>query len=542
MNNVYKIKKERKIVFMSAAVAVISLILSCFIIRYAMAVSGSNDAAIWTGWAPCESGPEGGRSAGSDHGHAYGLFQFDDRYESLYNFLRYCVTIDAEAYEPFNYYYNTYHNNRNIVAQSEKDMNGLISAWHNAYDSDPDGFTSLQLDIYQSDYYMPVISMCNTKGIDIQNDEKYSPVIRGTLWSISIWAGATNNGVGKVINRLTPSMTEPEMLDICYSEFTAALKDSSSSQANQNAFRNRWKVEQRNMALQAYSKWSSGLEIATTDSDNIAMMFASSGRSYGIDGGNYIDYIHAWIERYTELSMDFRESGGWNTENKEWCISLRTAGDFYEMYGIVGGGQPLDLTAGTSGGFYIDGSVDVDAELFEIPENGGSMRIPYYSQEGGAPWAGVPFGGGTISSSGCSITSLAMVVSYLTGGTDKDLWVFPTDIRDMIQARTGNYNHFYVGNSGQSWSIMGAVAGYYGIHCSEIGSGSIVASLSSGKPVIMSCRQGEFTSGGHFIVLSGLTDDGYIVVNDPAHPDKSYRKYTASYIASQGKGWWSFSN
>lgn len=528
--------------FVIMAAFAVAITVSCFMIHYVIATTGSDDAAIWTGWASCESGAEGGRSAGSDHGHAYGLFQFDDRYDSLYNFLQYCISTDAEAYAPFNYYYNTYHNNKNIVEQSTTDMNGLIAAWHNAYDADPDGFTSLQLDIYQRDYYAPVISMCNARGIDIQDDEKYGPVIRGTLWSISIWAGPTNNGVGQVINRLTSTMTEVEMLDICYSEFTAALKDARSSQANRNAFRNRWKVEQRNMALQAYTKWSSGLEIATTASEDISMMFASSGRSYGIDGGSYIDYIRSWIGKYPDLSKEFEKSGGWNTENKEWCVALRTAGDFYEMYGIIGGGQPLDLTAGTSGGFYIDGSISVNAELFEIPENNGSMRIPYYSQGGGAPWAGLPFGDGSIASSGCSITSLAMVVSYLIGGTDKDLWVFPSDIRDMIQAQTGNYNHFHVRNVGQSHDIMRAVAGYYGLHSSEISSSSIVASLSSGKPVIMSCKPGEFTSGGHFIVLTGLTEDGYVVVNDPAHPDKSYRKYTASYLASQGKGWWNFWN
>lgn len=518
-------------------IALAGLALSIMILQYAIATS-ETEVAIWTGWASCESGAEGGRSAGSDHGHAYGLFQFDDRYDSLYNFLAYCISTDAEAYEPFVYYYETYRNNRNIVAQSETDMNGLISAWHNAYDADPDGFTSLQLDVFQNDYYVPVISMCNARGIDIQ-DDKYSPVIRGTLWSISIWAGATNNGVGRVINHLAADMDEAEMLDICYSEITASLKDATASQSYKSAFRTRWKNTQRNMALQAYTKWLSGVEIATTESEDIAMMFASSGRSYGIDGGSYVDYIKQWIDAHQDLSQEFKDSGGWNTDNKEWCITLRNAGDFYELYGILGGGLPLDLTAGTSGGYYIGGSLDVNAELFEIPDNGGSMPIPFYSQGHGAPWAGLPFGGGTIASSGCSITSLSMVISYLNGGTDNERWVFPSNVRDMIQAKTGNYNTFYVG-VGQSWDIMGAVAGYYELHCSEIGSGSIVSALASGRPVIMSCKPGEFTSGGHFIVLTGLTEDGYIVVNDPAHPDKSYRKYTASYLASQGKGWWCF--
>ena len=110
----------------------------------------------------------------------------------------------------------------------------------------------------------------------------------------------------------------------------------------------------------------------------------------------------------------------------------------------------------------------------------------------------------------------------------------------MIQATTGSYNHFYAGAQGQSWDIMKAVARYYGIGCEEIAKQSIVASLASGRPVIMSCHEGEFTKRGHFIVLTGLTEDGYIVVNDPSHPDKSGKKYSASFIEGEGKAWWSF--
>lgn len=497
------------------------------------------DGAIWTGWASCESGSEGGRSAGSDGGHAFGLFQFDDRYESLYRFLQHCLETNPETYGDFQYYYDTYHSLQEPYLSGSSDLSGMINVWHKAYDADPDEFVRLQLDIYQQDYYAPVISMCSQKGIDLSDEERYSPVLRGTLWSISIWAGPTSEGVGKVISKLNSSMAEEEMLAICYSESTATLKGTDSKYIA--AFRNRWKSEQKTMALQALSKYRNGLEIPTTDSADLAQMLASSGRAYGIDGGVYIDYIQAWATKYPNLIKDFKEAGGWNSEMREWCEAIRTAGDFFEIYGIRGGGVQLDFSAGTSGGYMI-GDVNVNAELFGIPDNGGNIPIVYYSQGGNAPWANVAFGGGNIASSGCSITSLAMIVSYLKGGTDKDSWVFPSDIVQKIQDATGNYNFFYVGDSGQSWGIMSAVASYYGLTCSGISSNSIVASLAAGKPVIMSCKPGEFTQKGHFIVLTGITEDGYIVVNDPSHPDKSYKKYPASYIAGQGKAWWSFSN
>lgn len=517
-----------------AILCTIALLVPSVIWTYADEEGESDGVAIWTGFASCESGSEGFRQAGGDGGHAYGLFQFDDRYD-LFPFLGVCLEADADTYSMFAPIYAKYINSGTSITTNSADLSAMIQAWHDAYDSDPEGFAQLQLDRFVSVYYTPCISYCSARGIDIRSDE-YSPVIRGTLMSISIWAGPS--GAEKVIKRLSSDMTELEMLDVCYSNYTTELKGADSKYIT--GFRRRWTQEQKTLAAQAYIKWASGSEIPTTSSENVLSMLGGAGITYGIDGGSYVDYVREWINRYPDLIKEFKDNGGWNTETREWCGIIRNAGDFYELYGIVGNGQLLDLTAGTSGGFAIDGGVDVSAENYQIPDNGGSMPIVYFSQGGGQPWSALPFGGGNIASSGCSITSLAMVVSYLTGGTDQDAWVFPSDIRAMIQAKTGNYNTFYAGN-GQSWSIMSAVAGYYGLGCNQIGSGSIVSALASGMPVIMSCKPGEFTNSGHFIVLSGLTEDGYIVVNDPSHPDKAYKKYTASYIASQGKGWWAFS-
>ena len=167
---------------------------------------------------------------------------------------------------------------------------------------------------------------------------------------------------------------------------------------------------------------------------------------------------------------------------------------------------PSDTVAtGGSGGVQI-GIAGINAENYKVPENGGSMKIVYFQQTGQV-WSGVRFGGGNIGSSGCSITSFSMVASYLTGTN-----VYPSDVVATIAAKNGgNYNRFYDGDRGQSWSIFPAIAGYYGVRCNAIGSDSIMQSLQAGNPVIMSCVPGEFTSKGHFIVLTGLTADGYIV-------------------------------
>lgn len=44
---------------------------------------------------------------------------------------------------------------------------------------------------------------------------------------------------------------------------------------------------------------------------------------------------------------------------------------------------------------------------------------------------------------------------------------------------------------------------------------TVLNALKQGKPVICSQTRGIFTGGGHYIVLSGITNDGKIMVNDP---------------------------
>lgn len=53
----------------------------------------------------------------------------------------------------------------------------------------------------------------------------------------------------------------------------------------------------------------------------------------------------------------------------------------------------------------------------------------------------------------------------------------------------------------------------------------------------MSCKPSEFTAKGHFIVLSGLTEDGYVLVNDPnaAHGAYSYKSTVFLISLAAGK-------
>lgn len=169
----------------------------------------------------------------------------------------------------------------------------------------------------------------------------------------------------------------------------------------------------------------------------------------------------------------------------------------------------------------------------EYPPNG--MEIPRYLQYQ-EPWRSIPFGGGTIATSGCSVTSLAMVFSYLL-----DRSVLPSDIVKW----TGN--RFYNPPAGQSWGIYTATADHWGLTCTNLGrsiSGAM-QELSEGHPVIASVSAGTFTKNRHLIVLRGLTETGEILVNDPNDNSSKNilnRSFTPELILRESNNFWSFRN
>lgn len=152
--------------------------------------------------------------------------------------------------------------------------------------------------------------------------------------------------------------------------------------------------------------------------------------------------------------------------------------------------------------------VDHVLRYYQITNSGGSypangMQIPHYLQ---TDYGNIPYGGGSIASSGCGPTSFAMIASYLT-----DTTITPVDAISWCG------NSYYMPGVGTYWSYFQAAASHFG--CGSVTQTSdanqVLRALSEGHPVISSQRAGLFTSGGHFIVLRGVTADGKVLVNDP---------------------------
>lgn len=171
---------------------------------------------------------------------------------------------------------------------------------------------------------------------------------------------------------------------------------------------------------------------------------------------------------------------------------------------------------------YDDIAIDFD-QLQEYSE--GNANIPYYNQTD-KRWGPLPYGNSTILSAGCGPTSLAMVVSGLTGNR-----VTP----DMV-ANWSYENGYRVEGQGSHWSLMTEGGKHYGLNAEAVSrrdTNAIVKALSEGYPIIVSMGKGHFTKGGHFIVLRGITEDGKILVYDSASVERSNKEWDLPIIMNE---------
>lgn len=155
-------------------------------------------------------------------------------------------------------------------------------------------------------------------------------------------------------------------------------------------------------------------------------------------------------------------------------------------------------------------------------------EIPLYLQWDNR-WENTAYGDGTIGKDGCGPTCVAMVASGLTG-------------KEVLPPETAQYSfeHGYLAGGATSWTFMTEGAKHFGVKAKEISlSESVIRkTLESGKPIIASMGPGDFTEKGHFIILTGIAEDGKIIVNDPNSKKNSLKTWDISVFMKQTKNLW----
>lgn len=163
----------------------------------------------------------------------------------------------------------------------------------------------------------------------------------------------------------------------------------------------------------------------------------------------------------------------------------------------------------------------------------GSSSIPLFTQWD-KRWGYVGYGDDIIAIDGCGPTCMSMVYTGLTGKKDKT----PADIADFCVE-----NNYYTKDTGTSWALMASGAQKLGLSVTRLGitESAIKEALKAKKPVICSMAEGDFTDSGHFIVLTGVTDDGKLIINDPNSISRSEKEWEFSVVLKQIKAAWSYS-
>ena len=148
-------------------------------------------------------------------------------------------------------------------------------------------------------------------------------------------------------------------------------------------------------------------------------------------------------------------------------------------------------------------------------------------------WGYAQYGDGPMALNGCGPTALSMVICGLTG----DRTATPCAVAQYAQEMG-----YYVEGVGTSWELMSAGGARFGVAARELPLSQSVMenALAAGEPIICSVGPGDFTTSGHFIVLSGL-EDGNFQVRDPNRHSTSAQLWDYDTLAGQITNLWAFS-
>lgn len=196
---------------------------------------------------------------------------------------------------------------------------------------------------------------------------------------------------------------------------------------------------------------------------------------------------------------------------------------FWETFGwkeLVDGGDAYESS--------YDADIRTEGESIvydTVPER----TVSYYNQTE-EPWAQVRFSGTTIRSSGCGPVCMAMVVSTLTGQT-----VTPAQVAEFTEE-----SELYVPGRGTSHSLPSMAAGHWGLSVRRVHKSrmeEVKYALQEGALAVVICKEYSITGSGsgHYIVLTGVTREGYFTIADPASRERSGRLYSVDTIRSYAR-------
>lgn len=148
-------------------------------------------------------------------------------------------------------------------------------------------------------------------------------------------------------------------------------------------------------------------------------------------------------------------------------------------------------------------------------------------------WGYIKYSGDMAGLTGCGPVCLSMAAYYLT----KDEDMSPDKIIEFAQ--DNGYALNGITQKGSSWTLISEGGEKLGFDVTELplDKNRIIKNLEADNPIICSMGPGDFTTTGHFIVLTGY-ENGKISVNDPNSRKNSEKEWEYEDIKDQINNLW----
>lgn len=165
----------------------------------------------------------------------------------------------------------------------------------------------------------------------------------------------------------------------------------------------------------------------------------------------------------------------------------------------------------------------------DLSEYADSPTVPLFMQWD-QRWGYLPYGDNIAGLTACGPVCLSMVAYHLT----KDPSMSPDKLMEFAVE-----NGYCIPGNGTAWALIGEGGRKLGLDVEELPlhDGSMYNELRDGWPIICIMGPGDFTTTGHYIVITGL-ENGAFRVNDPNSRENSAKLWTYDQICDQINNLW----
>jgi len=145
-------------------------------------------------------------------------------------------------------------------------------------------------------------------------------------------------------------------------------------------------------------------------------------------------------------------------------------------------------------------------------------------KQAGMSWSKIPYSYGTIGSSGCGPTSVAICASGFG---------IKLNPGQLVQKWTGAKLY-------ASYTSNGKLLNMIGLKQTKVSGATLLKHLATGKPAIGRCRKGYYTSGGHYIAIVGIRDNNGVTQVYISNPGSRSKTGWTAYSVLNSRGVFEF--